>query len=430
MILLTRGSPLARIPDPGMEHRPGAPGGGRDPPGGVHPRRPGPDHPPALLRGLRGLREGPGGEAPGGRGGRGGAQPQGRAGGPARGADPGGGAPPGPRGGSSGDPGRTAPGGPLPRLQGGLLQPAAHRPGPPGPGGPGLLLLPGERADPTAKARRRRSGRPDPGGGGGCAAWDWTFPRCDCPSSPPRDRGRWSWRPEPGRCWKAWPARRAIGPPGWRCARNGRCWGAFGKGCSAPVAVQGRHENGILDLRAEILAPDGSETVESRLAGPAGTEEEARALGDRLWEALAGAPPGAPPAGGGHGVTVFLVGAGCGSPRWLCGEARRVLEEADQVVYDRLIHPDALLLAPRGCALYPVGKREGDHLRTQEETNRLLVELGRRGGRVVRLKGGRPLRLRSGGGRRPRPARPPGCPGGRCRGSPPPSGASWRRGSP
>ena len=96
-------------------------------------------------------------------------------------------------------------------------------------------------------------------------------------------------------------------------------------------------------------------------------------------------------------MTVFLVGAGCGSPRWLCGEARRVLEEADQVVYDRLIHPDALLLAPRGCALYPVGKREGDHLRTQEETNRLLVELGRRGGRVVRLKGGDPFVFGRGG---------------------------------
>ena len=86
-------------------------------------------------------------------------------------------------------------------------------------------------------------------------------------------------------------ARQTSHRPTWLevCAER-QVLGAFGKGCSAPVAVQGRHENGILDLRAEILAPDGSETVESRLAGPAGTEEEARALGDRLWEALAGTP--------------------------------------------------------------------------------------------------------------------------------------------
>ena len=45
-------------------------------------------------------------------------------------------------------------------------------------------------------------------------------------------------------------------------------------------------------------------------------------------------------------MTVFLVGAGCGSPRWLTQEARELLERADHLVYDRLTHPDALLLAP------------------------------------------------------------------------------------
>lgn len=96
-------------------------------------------------------------------------------------------------------------------------------------------------------------------------------------------------------------------------------------------------------------------------------------------------------------MTVFLVGAGCGSPRWLTQEARELLERADHLVYDRLTHPDALLLAPRSCRFHPVGKREGDHLQPQEATNALLVRLGREGGTVVRLKGGDPFVFGRGG---------------------------------
>lgn len=66
--------------------------------------------------------------------------------------------------------------------------------------------------------------------------------------------------------------------------------GAFGKGCSAPVAVQGRYEGDVLTLEAEVLALDGSQSVGASLGGPAGTEEEARALGQTLWDSLAEAP--------------------------------------------------------------------------------------------------------------------------------------------
>ena len=49
-------------------------------------------------------------------------------------------------------------------------------------------------------------------------------------------------------------------------------------------------------------------------------------------------------------MTVRLVGAGCGGPLWLTLEAKLFLERADHVVYDSLIHPDLLQLAPEECA--------------------------------------------------------------------------------
>ncbi|MCX7827721.1 MAG: uroporphyrinogen-III C-methyltransferase [Thermanaerothrix sp.] len=94
---------------------------------------------------------------------------------------------------------------------------------------------------------------------------------------------------------------------------------------------------------------------------------------------------------------IWLVGAGCGSPRWLTLEALEVLSRAEAVVYDRLIHPDSLLLAPRSALFVEAGKRGGDHTMGQEEINRLLVDLGRRFDRVVRLKGGDPFVFGRGG---------------------------------
>ncbi|EHM09250.1 uroporphyrin-III C-methyltransferase [Thermanaerovibrio velox DSM 12556] len=94
---------------------------------------------------------------------------------------------------------------------------------------------------------------------------------------------------------------------------------------------------------------------------------------------------------------IWLVGAGCGSPRWLTLEALQVLSGAQAVVYDRLIHPDCLLLAPKGALFIEAGKRGGDHRMEQEEINRLLVDLGRRFKTVIRLKGGDPFVFGRGG---------------------------------
>ena len=96
-------------------------------------------------------------------------------------------------------------------------------------------------------------------------------------------------------------------------------------------------------------------------------------------------------------MTVHLVGAGCAGPLWLTAEASRLLARADAVVYDSLIHPDILQLAPRGCELHAVGKRKGRASPGQAEINRLLVELGRTKETVIRLKGGDPFIFGRGG---------------------------------
>jgi uroporphyrinogen III methyltransferase/synthase len=96
-------------------------------------------------------------------------------------------------------------------------------------------------------------------------------------------------------------------------------------------------------------------------------------------------------------MSVWLVGAGCGSPGLLTLAAAERVSKADHVVYDRLIHPDILQLAPPSCRFHLVGKRENQHTLRQEEINELLVSLGREGGVVVRLKGGDPFVFGRGG---------------------------------
>jgi uroporphyrinogen III methyltransferase/synthase len=96
-------------------------------------------------------------------------------------------------------------------------------------------------------------------------------------------------------------------------------------------------------------------------------------------------------------VTVFLVGAGPGDPGLLTVRARALIAAADVVLYDRLIPPEALDGAPDGARLIDVGKQGGGPQVPQEATTRLLVEHGRAGGTVVRLKGGDPFVFGRGG---------------------------------
>jgi uroporphyrinogen III methyltransferase / synthase len=94
-------------------------------------------------------------------------------------------------------------------------------------------------------------------------------------------------------------------------------------------------------------------------------------------------------------VTVYLVGAGPGDPGLLTVRARDLIATADVILHDRLIPPGALDGA-RG-ELVDVGKVGGGEQVPQDETNRLLVSYGRRGGIVVRLKGGDPYVFGRGG---------------------------------
>jgi uroporphyrin-III C-methyltransferase len=88
--------------------------------------------------------------------------------------------------------------------------------------------------------------------------------------------------------------------------------------------------------------------------------------------------------------TVWLVGAGPGDPGLLSLLAAKALNEADVVVYDALVSAPILALARPGARLEFAGKRGGRPSPSQRDISARLIELGRSGLRVLRLKGGDP----------------------------------------
>ena len=95
--------------------------------------------------------------------------------------------------------------------------------------------------------------------------------------------------------------------------------------------------------------------------------------------------------------TVWLVGAGPGDPELISVKGMRLLQSADAVVYDRLVDKRLLAQARADAELIDVGKIPGKRVNRQEDINSLLVELGKTGKQVVRLKGGDPFVFGRGG---------------------------------
>lgn len=94
---------------------------------------------------------------------------------------------------------------------------------------------------------------------------------------------------------------------------------------------------------------------------------------------------------------VTLVGSGPGDPGLITIKGLRALQQAEVVLYDRLIAPELLAEAPLSAEIIPVGKAAGEHSLTQAEINDLLVNEAQQGKRVVRLKGGDPFVFGQGG---------------------------------
>lgn len=86
-----------------------------------------------------------------------------------------------------------------------------------------------------------------------------------------------------------------------------------------------------------------------------------------------------------------LVGAGPGDPDLITLKGVKALKEARVVLYDALVNPEILDLAPAGALKRFVGKRAGLHLYSQDEINQLIVSYALSFGKVVRLKGGDPF---------------------------------------
>lgn len=187
---------------------------------------------------------------------------------------------------------------------------------------------------------------------------------------------------------------------------------AISSGGKAPVLAR------LLREKLEALLPQHLGAV-ATFAGSLRERVKARfaTMGERrrFWERLLGADRlGQALARGDHasahqladtlfadesqtGGEVVLVGAGPGDPGLLTLHALRQMQQADVVVYDRLVSDEVMALVRRDAKRIFVGKQAGNHCVPQEGINQLLLEEAKKGQRVVRLKGGDPFIFGRGG---------------------------------
>lgn len=187
---------------------------------------------------------------------------------------------------------------------------------------------------------------------------------------------------------------------------------AISSGGKAPVLAR------LLREKLEALLPQHLGAV-ATFAGSLRDRVKARfaSMGERrqFWERLLGADRlGQALARGDHASAhqladslfadesqsageVVLVGAGPGDPGLLTLHALRQMQQADLVVYDRLVSDEVMALVRRDARRIFVGKQAGNHCVPQEGINQLLLDEAKKGQRVVRLKGGDPFIFGRGG---------------------------------
>ncbi|MEE9388289.1 MAG: siroheme synthase CysG [Paracoccaceae bacterium] len=164
----------------------------------------------------------------------------------------------------------------------------------------------------------------------------------------------------------------------------------------------GRMAHFMGKFRAEVLAKINSTTARRRfwermIDGPAGdlflAGDEASAT-SHLQAALLDDSAQNGTASKGE---VYLVGAGPGDPDLLTFKALRLMQRADVVLYDRLVGDEIVDLLRRDAERIYVGKLPNQHTMSQEDISQLMVDLAKKGKRVLRLKGGDPFVFGRGG---------------------------------
>lgn len=95
--------------------------------------------------------------------------------------------------------------------------------------------------------------------------------------------------------------------------------------------------------------------------------------------------------------TVYLIGAGPGDPGLITLRGKELIETADVIVYDYLANPEMLSWARNDAERIYVGKMGGDHTKTQNEINQIIIDLCHQGKSIARLKGGDPYIFGRGG---------------------------------